>query len=153
MDLNFTYSTKRTCQVFGDRMLAQDGTSNVINITSVSAMIPLSKVAAYSAAKAASLSLTYFLAREWAQKGIRVNAISPGFFPAKQNMTLIYNNGNPDDGLTERGKQIIGHTPMGRIGNAQELIGTALLLASDKASSFTTGHEMVVDGCFTNTTI
>ena len=150
MDLNYTHGTIHTCQVFGERMLTQSGTSNIINITSASAHIPLSKVVAYSAAKAACLSLTLFLAREWAEQDIRVNAISPGFFPAEQNMGLLYIDSDPQKGLTERGDQIIGHTPVGRVGKAEELIAATLLLASDAASPFTTGHEMIVDGCFTN---
>ena len=113
-------------------------------------MIPLSRVVAYSAAKAAVLNLTQFLAREWATKGVRVNAISPGFFPAEQNKALLFNE---DGSYTERGGQIIGHTPMARFGSPEELAGAVVWLASRKASSFVTGQNIVVDGGFVSTTI
>ena len=126
------------------------GNGSIINIASVSAHLPLSRVVSYSAAKAALLSLTLFLAREWAPKGVRVNSISPGFFPAEQNKKLLFN----DDGSpTERTRSIWGHTPMGRFGQAEELIGTVLFLASPKASSFVTGTDIRVDGGFLAQTI
>ena len=105
---------------------------------------------AYSAAKAAVLNLTQFLAREWAARGIRVNSISPGFFPAEQNRALLY---NPDGSYSQRGAQIIGHTPMARFGDPKELAGAVIWLASQRASSFVTGQNIVVDGGFTSTTI
>ncbi len=116
----------------------------------MSGMIPLSRVVAYSAAKAAVINLTMFLAREWATRGVRVNAISPGFFPAEQNRALLFKE---DGGYTERGRQIIGHTPMARFGEAQELAGAVIWLAARKASSFVTGQNIVVDGGFSATTI
>jgi NAD(P)-dependent dehydrogenase (short-subunit alcohol dehydrogenase family) len=107
-------------------------------------------VAAYSAAKAAVLNLSQFLAREWAPAGVRVNTITPGFFPAEQNRRLLYNeDGTP----TARAKTILAHTPMGRFGRAEELAGAAVFLASAKASSFVTGADLRVDGGFLSQTI
>ena len=122
----------------------------MINIASVSAHIPLSRVVAYSASKAAVLSLTQFLAREWAPKGVRVNSITPGFFPAEQNRKLLFNeDGTP----TARAKSVLGHTPMGRFGEAEELVGAAVFLASGRASGFVTGTDLRVDGGFLSQTI
>lgn len=148
-DLNLVGGVLLPSQVFGETMLAEKKGS-IINIASMSGMIPLSRVVAYSAAKAAVLNLTQFLAREWATQGIRVNAISPGFFPAEQNKTLLF---NPDGSYTDRGRQIIGHTPMARFGTAQELAGATIWLASPAAASFVTGQNIVVDGGFSATTI
>ena len=148
-DLNLVGGVLLPCQVFGAAMLEKESGS-IINIASMSGMIPLSRVVAYSAAKAAVLNLSQFLAREWATRGVRVNAISPGFFPADQNRALLFS----DDGTyTERGGQIIGHTPMARFGEAEELAGAVLWLASRKASSFVTGQNIVVDGGFSSVTI
>ena len=116
-DLNLVGGVLLPCQVFGETMLAV-GKGSIISIASMAGMIPLSRVVAYSAAKAAVINLTKFLAREWATKGIRVNAISPGFFPGEQNKALLF---NADGSHTDRGGQIIGHTPMGRLGEAHEL--------------------------------
>jgi NAD(P)-dependent dehydrogenase (short-subunit alcohol dehydrogenase family) len=148
-DLNLIGGALLPCQVFGETMVAA-GRGSIINIASMSAMTPLSRVVAYSAAKAAVLNLTLWLAREWATKGVRVNAISPGFFPAEQNRAMLL---KPDGGYTERGGQIIGHTPMGRFGEAHELAGAVVWLASRRASSFVTGQNIVVDGGFSSTTI
>ncbi|MDG1897859.1 MAG: SDR family oxidoreductase [Fuerstiella sp.] len=148
-DLNLMGGSLLPSQVFGETMLAE-GNGSVINIASMAGMIPLSRVVAYSAAKAAVLNLTQFLAREWATKGVRVNAISPGFFPAEQNRALLFNE---DGSYTERGGQIIGHTPMARFGSPEELAGAVVWLASRKASSFVTGQNIVVDGGFVSTTI
>jgi NAD(P)-dependent dehydrogenase (short-subunit alcohol dehydrogenase family) len=137
------------CQEFGPAMAAQ-GKGSIINIASISAHIPLSRVVAYSSSKAAVLNLTQFLAREWAAKGVRVNSITPGFFPAEQNRKLLFN----DDGTpTARGKSILGHTPMNRLGESQELIGAAVFLAAPKASSFVTGTDIRVDGGYLSQTI
>lgn len=148
-DLNLVGGTLLPCQVFGETMLAA-GKGSVINIASMSAILPLSRVVAYSASKAAVLNLTQWLAREWATKGVRVNAISPGFFPAEQNRRMLLK----DDGTyTERGQAIIGHTPMGRFGNAEELAGAVVWLAAPRASGFVTGQNIVVDGGFSSITI
>jgi NAD(P)-dependent dehydrogenase (short-subunit alcohol dehydrogenase family) len=123
---------------------------SIINIASVSAHLPLSRVVAYSAAKAAVISLSQFLAREWALDSVRVNTITPGFFPAEQNRALLY---NPDGSPTPRAQTIFSHTPMKRFGEARELIGAALFLASEQASSFVTGSDIRVDGGFLCQTI
>jgi NAD(P)-dependent dehydrogenase (short-subunit alcohol dehydrogenase family) len=148
-DLNLVGGALLPCQVFGEAMVAA-GKGSIINIASMAGMIPLSRVVAYAAAKAAVINLTQFLAREWATKGVRVNAISPGFFPAEQNRTLLFKE---DGSYTERGGQIIGHTPMGRFGEPHELAGATVWLASSRASSFVTGQNIVVDGGFSATTI
>ncbi len=148
-DLNLVGGVLLPSQIFGAKMLERSRGS-IINIASMSGMIPLSRVVAYSAAKAAVINLTQFLAREWATRGIRVNAISPGFFPAEQNRALLY---NPDGTLSARGAQIIGHTPMARFGEPKELSGAVVWLASHAASSFVTGQNIVVDGGFSSTTI
>ena len=148
-DLNLVGGVLLPCQVFGETMVA-NRKGSIINIASMSGMIPLSRVVAYSAAKAAVINLTQFLAREWATTGVRVNALSPGFFPAEQNRGLLYNS---DGSLSARGSQIIGHTPMGRFGEASELGGATVWLASHAASSFVTGQNIVVDGGFSAVTI
>lgn len=148
-DLNLVGGSLLPAQVFGETML-ETGKGSIINIASMAGMIPLSRVVAYAAAKAAVLNLTQFLAREWATKGVRVNAISPGFFPAEQNRALLFND---DGSYTERGGQIIGHTPMARFGTPEELAGAVVWLAAQKASSFVTGQNIVVDGGFISTTI
>jgi NAD(P)-dependent dehydrogenase (short-subunit alcohol dehydrogenase family) len=148
-DLNLAGGVLLPCQEFGPGMVGR-GRGSIINIASVSAHIPLSRVVTYSAAKAAVLNLTLFLACEWAPKGVRVNTITPGFFPAEQNRKLLFN----DDGSpSARTKSIWAHTPMGRFGEAQELVGAALFLASHKASSFVTGADIRVDGGFLAQTI
>lgn len=148
-DLNLVGGALLPCQIFGTAMV-NGGAGSIINIASMSGMIPLSRVVAYSAAKAAVLNLTQFLAREWALRGVRVNAISPGFFPADQNRALLFNE---DGSYSQRGGQIIGHTPMARFGNAEELAGAVVWLASERASSFVTGQNIVVDGGFSAMTI
>ncbi len=125
------------CQVFGARMLASGGGS-ILNLGSMSGIIPLSRVFTYSATKAAVHNLSKNLAREWAAQGVRVNTLVPGFFPAEQNRKVL---------TPERIASIMGHTPMKRFGEARELVGAALLLASG-AGSFITGSEIVVDGGF-----
>jgi NAD(P)-dependent dehydrogenase (short-subunit alcohol dehydrogenase family) len=148
-DLNLVGGTLLPCQVFGETMVAARRGS-VVNIASMSAILPLSRVVSYSASKAAVLNLTLWLAREWAKKGVRVNAISPGFFPAEQNRAMLL---KPDGTYTERGSQIVGHTPMGRFGEAHELAGAIVWLASPRASGFVTGQNIVVDGGFSAVTI
>ena len=148
-DLNLGAGALLPCQVFGPAMVTA-GKGSIINIASVAAHLPVSRVVAYSAAKAAVVSLTQFLAREWAQKGVRVNSITPGFFPAEQNRRLLFEE---DGSPTERGGQILSHTPMNRYGRPEELVGAAVFLASVAASSFVTGTDICVDGGFLATTI
>jgi NAD(P)-dependent dehydrogenase (short-subunit alcohol dehydrogenase family) len=148
-DLNVVGGVLLPCQQFGPGMLARRKGS-IINIASVSAHVPLSRVVTYSASKAAVLNLTLFLAREWAPKGVRVNSITPGFFPAEQNRKLLF---NADNSPTARTQAIWSHTPMGRFGDANELVGAAIFLASQKASSFVTGTDIRVDGGFLAQTI
>src|SRR5207253_10028103 len=105
-DLNLVGGVLLPCQEFGPAMAAR-GRGSIINIASVSAHIPLSRVVAYSSAKAAVLSLTQFLAREWAPRGVRVNSVTPGFFPAEQNRKLLF---NPDGTPTARAQSIFNHT-------------------------------------------
>jgi NAD(P)-dependent dehydrogenase (short-subunit alcohol dehydrogenase family) len=130
-------------QVFGAYLLERGEGGSIINIGSMSGMIPLSRVFTYSATKAAVHNLSKNLAREWAEQGIRVNTIVPGFFPAEQNKKVL---------TPERVASIMGHTPAKRFGEARELIGATLLLASD-ASSFMNGAEIVVDGGYASMTI
>jgi NAD(P)-dependent dehydrogenase (short-subunit alcohol dehydrogenase family) len=148
-DLNLVAGVLLPCQVFGEAMVAA-ARGSIINVASLSGIVPLSRVVAYSAAKAAVINLTQFLAREWATCGVRVNAISPGFFPAEQNRALLF---QPDGSYTERGRQIIEHTPMRRFGQPHELAGVVVWLASSRASSFVTGQNIVVDGGFMAATI
>ncbi len=132
------------CQVFGRDMVERGEGGSVINISSASSGPPLSKVFTYSITKAGVNSLTQFLAREWAPSGVRVNAVAPGFFPAEQNRKLL---------TEERTASIMGHTPMARFGEAEELAGATVWLASERASSFVTGSIVRVDGGFTAMTI
>ena len=148
-DMNVVGGVLLPSQEFGPAM-CERGQGSIINIASASARIPLSRVVAYSASKAAVLSLTMFLAREWATKGVRVNSITPGFFPAEQNRKLLFNE---DGSPTPRTQAIWGHTPMKRFGESHELIGAAVFLAAHKASSFVTGTDLVVDGGFLAQTI
>jgi NAD(P)-dependent dehydrogenase (short-subunit alcohol dehydrogenase family) len=148
-DLNLVGGALLPCQVFGPGMVERQNGS-IINIASVSAHLPLSRVVCYSAAKAAVISLTRFLAREWAESKVRVNTITPGFFPAEQNRRLLFNE---DGSPTERASQILGHTPMNRFGTAEELVGAAVFLAASGASSFVTGTDICVDGGFLAQTI
>ncbi|TWT56320.1 SDR family oxidoreductase [Allorhodopirellula solitaria] len=148
-DLNLVGGALLPSQVFAPAMI-DAGVGSIINIASMSGITPLSRVVAYSAAKAAVINLTLWLAREWATTGVRVNAISPGFFPAEQNRKLLFQE---DGSYTERGGQIIGHTPMERFGKAEELAGAAIWLASRRASSFVTGQNIAVDGGFASVTI
>lgn len=133
-----------TCQVFTKKKIEQETGGSIINISSVSSTTPLSKVFTYSASKAGVNSVTQFMARELAPHNIRVNAIIPGFFPAEQNRKVL---------TEERINQIMNHTPMNRFGVPDELKGTAVWLASDKASGFVTGALIRVDGGFGAMTI
>lgn len=131
------------CQVFGKYLVDRNQGGSIINVGSMSGIIPLSRVFTYSATKAAVHNISKNLAREWAPLNIRVNTLVPGFFPAEQNKKVL----TPD-----RVGQILGHTPMDRFGEAGELVGATLLLASD-AGSFMTGTETVVDGGYAAMTI
>lgn len=126
------------------RMIKQGEGGSIINISSASSEIPLSKVFTYSISKAGMNNMTRFMAREWAPHNIRVNAIMPGFFPAEQNRKIL---------TDEREKAIFGHTPMNRYGESDELAGAVIWLASEVAASFVTGTIIPVDGGFTAMTI
>ena len=130
------------CQVFG-KYMAGRGSGSIINIGSASGLTPLSRVFTYSAAKAAVHNLSKNLAREWAARGVRVDILVPGFFPAEQNRKVL---------TPERVAAILAKTPLGRFGQPHELAGAALLLAAD-AGSFITGTELIVDGGFDAMTI
>lgn len=143
MNIN-TKAVVLSCQVFGKYFVEEQVPGSIINLGSMSGLLPLSRVFTYSMSKAAVHNLSKNLAREWAPLGIRVNTLVPGFFPAEQNKKVL----TPD-----RVAKIMGHTPSARFGEAKELIGAALLLASNAASSFITGHEMVVDGGYSSMTI
>ncbi|GAA5143586.1 SDR family oxidoreductase [Prosthecobacter algae] len=132
------------CQVFGKYFVEQKVPASIINLGSMSGLLPLSRVFTYSMSKGAVHNLSKNLAREWAPLNIRVNTLVPGFFPAEQNKKVL----TPD-----RVAKIMGHTPMNRFGTANELVGAALLLAANGAGSFITGQEMVVDGGYSSMTI
>ena len=145
-DSIFEVNTKAVflaCQIFGKYFVDNDVSASIINVGSMSAVIPLSRVFTYSMSKAAVHNISKNLAREWGTSNIRVNTIVPGFFPAEQNRKVL---------TPERVDQIMGHTPMKRFGEAHELAGATLLLASD-AGSFVTGAEILVDGGYAAMTI
>ena len=143
LDTNLT-SAFLACQVFGRAMADRGHGGTIINFSSASSEIPLSRVLAYSVSKAGLNNLTRYLARELAPHRIRVNAIVPGFFPAEQNRRLL------DEG---RVAAILRHTPAGRLGQPSELVGTVVWLASERASGFVTGALIHVDGGFGAMTI
>ena len=142
LELN-TRAVFLACQVFGAYFIENGIDASVINVGSMSGVIPISRVFTYSMSKGAVHHLSKNLAREWATQGVRVNTLVPGFFPAEQNRKIL----TPD-----RVEQIMGHTPMKRFGEAQELAGATLLLASG-AGSFITGLELIVDGGYAAMTI
>ena len=142
-NLNFI-GTVLASQVF-TRAMAANKAGVVINMSSMSAFTPLTKVPAYSAAKAAVSNFTRWLAVHMAKVGIRVNAIAPGFFLTEQNRALVTKE---DGSLTRRGATIVAHTPMGRLGSPEDLIGALLWLVSDDAAGYVTGTVIPVDGGF-----
>ena len=144
LHMNLIAGLKVPTKIFGDYWIRNKVKGCIINLTSMASYNPLSGVWAYDAAKSATLNLTMGSANEFAEHGIRVNAIAPGFFIGKQNKALLIDEKTGE--YTDRGKSVIAHTPYGRFGDVMELAGATVFLASDKASGFVTGVSIPVDG-------
>ncbi len=147
LDLNLFGGAILSAQVFGKEMIKNENGGSIIHVSSMNAIRPLTRIPGYSAAKAAVDNFTKWLATDIAMnfnKNIRVNSISPGFFLTVQNKFLLMDE---NDNLTDRGKTIINHTPMGRFGLPEEIIGSIIFLISD-AAKFITGTTIIIDGGF-----